>query len=237
MSIDGYDYDGEEEEAWDGDESSGSGDDYAEEEQLALDDGEEQLPWLESDDDYEEEGVDTARILAFAVIGLLAIGLLVGGIWWVTQSKGGGDAIADGSTIEAPEGPYKTRPDDPGGKVFEGTGNQSFAVSEGQGTEGQLASTPSPQPSIEAATPTAAPAASGVGVQVGAFRSREAAESGWNTLVGQFSVLRGLPYRVIEGDADIGRVFRVQAVASSLDAANTLCSQLRAAGGSCSVKP
>ena len=43
------------------------------EEQLALADGEERLPWLESEDDYEEPGVDTGRIVAFGAVGALAL--------------------------------------------------------------------------------------------------------------------------------------------------------------------
>src|SRR5690606_34569415 len=53
------------------------------EEELALAD-DERLPWLESDDDYEEPAVDTGRIVAFAGGSLLVLALIVGGIWWAT---------------------------------------------------------------------------------------------------------------------------------------------------------
>ena len=36
------------------------------EEQLSLANADERLPWLESDDDYEQPAVDTGRIVAFA---------------------------------------------------------------------------------------------------------------------------------------------------------------------------
>ena len=54
------------------------------EEQLALADGEERLPWLESDDDYDQPGVDTGRIVAFGAVGLLAVVLILGALWWFT---------------------------------------------------------------------------------------------------------------------------------------------------------
>ncbi|HSG34082.1 MAG TPA: SPOR domain-containing protein [Sphingomonadaceae bacterium] len=213
-------------------------------EQLALDNGREQLPWLESDDDYAEPGIDTGRIVAFAAILLVAIGLLVGGLWFYSRGSGDGALVADGSTIEAPAGPVKTRPEDPGGKTFEGTGDSSFAVAEGETREATLEGTPEPRPSIAAATveetqasAAASPPGGGVGVQVAAYTNRAQAEQGWATLVRQHSALQGYPHRVVEGQADIGRVFRLQAVAADRATAENLCEQIRAQGGSCQVKP
>lgn len=207
----------------------------AEPEQLALDEREEHLPWLEGDDDYEESGVDTARIAAFAIIGLLIVGLIVGGIWFMTRTKTDDALVADGSTIAAPEGPYKEKPKDPGGKEFAGTGDTSFAVGEGKSREGQIAEDDAEvHPSID--TQGASPVAKGVGVQVGAFQSKETAEAGWSKLVQQYSALSGVSHRVVEGQADVGKVFRLQAVAGDLATANSLCQRLKAAGGSCQVK-
>lgn len=210
----------------------------AEAEQLDLDAGDEHLPWLESDEDYEEEGVDTVRIAVFAVIGLMVIALLVGGIWWMSRTHGS-SAVADGSTIEAPKTPYKTKPAEPGGKTFEGTGDESFAVAEGQDRESRLATSPAAKPGVDAATPanTQATADEGVGVQVGAFSTRATAIEGWRKLVGQYAPLKGLKYRIVEGKADIGTVYRLQAVAPNLVAANSLCGKLKASGGACQVKP
>ena len=208
-------------------------------EQLDLDDREEQLPWLEGDDEYEQSGVDTARIAAFAIIGLLVIGLVVGGIWLATRPKTDPALLADGSTIPAPAGPYKEKPQDPGGKQFAGTGDTSFAVGEGKTREGQIAEDEEPAPSIDtqAASPISTPVLTkGVGVQVGAYQSKDAAESGWTKLVGQYDALSGLSHRVIEGQADIGKVFRLQAISGDRASANALCAKLKAAGGSCQVK-
>lgn len=196
----------------------------------------EHLPWLDGEEDYDEGGVDTGRIVAFALIGLLLLAAIVGGIWWAGQTRADPEMVADGSVIEAPEGPYKERPDDPGGKVHEGTGDTSFAVAEGQTREGQIADArPAPSPSIDRGQ-AGSQAGGGVGVQVGAYSSRESAERGWSTLSGQFSALSGLSHRIVEGKADIGTVYRLQAVAGSSAAANELCRTLRAGGAPCQVK-
>ena len=238
-------------EAWTGGE-----DEALETEQLELAGEEERLPWLESpDDDYgDDEGSDNGRLLGFFALGLLALAVIVGGIWWATHRNPDPALVADGSTIEAPGQPYKEAPKDPGGKTFDGTGDSSFAVSEGQNRPAQLSSdapapaaSPSATPSAAAAKPgaqtsaapaLAAPASSGgVGIQVGAFSSKAAAEAGWTKLVGQSGgALSGVSHRVIEGNADIGKVYRLQAVAGDAGAAGALCGKLKGAGISCQVK-
>ncbi|MDY6963339.1 MAG: hypothetical protein SV862_15765, partial [Pseudomonadota bacterium] len=154
--------------------------------ELDLEHSFDNLPWLESDDDYDDQSVDTARIVIIAILGLLAIGVVAGGVWWATKSSGSGELIAQGGTIEAPAGPYKTKPEDPGGKTFAGTGDTSFAVAEGQSREGKIDSKPlaapslsltEPEPTPTATTVAQSPAASGVGVQLGAYFNRADAES------------------------------------------------------------
>jgi hypothetical protein len=75
-----------------------------------------------------------------------------------------------------------------------------------------------------------------VGVQVGAYTSAADAEAGWSALSARHEALSGLKHRVVEGQADFGRVFRLQAVAADVAAANALCSALKAAGQGCQVK-
>jgi cell division septation protein DedD len=218
-------------------------------ERLALDDEGERLPWLESSDDDDEsyESSDNSQMLRLFLIGLVALGVIVGGIWWATNRGTGTAPVADGSTIAAPDQPYKEAPKDPGGKTFDGTGDTSFAVSEGQSRPAQLdqgeaaaapASAPSPVPSASAPAAPAAPAAAGgVGVQVGAFSSKAAAEEGWNRLVSQSNgLLSGVSHRVVAGSADNGTIHRLQAVTPNAEAARALCSKLKGAGISCQVK-
>lgn len=222
--------------------------------QLELAEAEGRLPWLESaDDDFdEEEDSGTGRLIALMALGLVVLAAIVGGIWWATHRTPDPALVADGSTIEAPAQPYKEAPRDPGGKTFDGTGDSSFVVSEGQTRPARLGETAAPAPAPSATAPAAAPvarpsaapsaaasapASGGVGVQVGAFSSKAAAEAGWSKLVSQSNgALSGVSHRVVEGSADIGKVYRLQAVAGDTAGANALCGKLKAAGISCQVK-
>lgn len=228
-------------------------DEALETERLALDEDDAPLPWLESgDEEFEEEqGSGTGRILGLVVGSLVALAAIVGGIWWATHRSSDPALVADGSTVPAPEQPYKEAPKDPGGKTFDGTGDTSFAVSEGQTRPARLGEAPAaPSPSVDvgpkpAASPSAAPAAGatasapaavgGVGVQVGAFSSRALAEAGWTKLAGN-PALSGVRHRIVEGQADIGTVYRLQAVAADAASASALCSRLKASGVQCQVK-
>ena len=233
----------EREEEWGPEDTDAAHETEAEELQLA--DEDERLPWLESAEyDEEDEGVDTARILGVVLLGLIALALLIGGIWWFTNRGPDPELVADGSTIEAPDGDFKEKPDDAGGREVEGTGDTSFAVGEGQTREGRLAegnaAQADPKPSVEpdnnsGASQAAAPSG-GVGVQVGAFSTEASAQTGWNTLRGQTDALNGVKYRVVKGEADIGTVYRLQAVAGDRAAADRLCSALKADGVACQVK-
>jgi hypothetical protein len=210
---------------------------------LALGD-EERLPWLESADDVEldEPEAGSGRLIGFAVLAVLLLAALVGGIYWATH-RNAAPAEANGSLIEANKEPYKIAPKDPGGKTFQGTGDASFKVSEGEKPAANLAGSAAPAAKPAAAAPAAAagaavPAAStsGVGVQIGAFSTNAGAEAAWSKLVAGHAPLSGLSHRVIEGKADMATVFRLQAVAGDMASANALCGKLQAGGLKCQVK-
>lgn len=212
-------------------------------ERLALGD-EERLPWLESADDvdFDEPAEGNSRMIGFGVLAVLLLAALVGGIYWLSH-RGAAPAAADGSLIAASTEPYKVAPKDPGGKTFEGTGDASFKVSEGEkpaaNLAGSAAPAPAPAPKPAASAPAAAaPAApgSGIGVQVGAFSTSASAEAAWSKLTAAHAPLAGLSHRVVEGKADMATVFRLQAVASDVAAANALCAKLQAGGLKCQVK-
>jgi len=218
--------------------------DRLETDQLELNEPEDRLPWLESaedDDGGEYEGYDTSRLLVLFLGGLAVLAAVVGGIWWATNRGPDPELVADGSVVAAPAEPYKTAPANPGGKTFDGTGDVSFAASEGQSRPPVMAGsadagTPSAAPAPTAAA-TAAPAGGGVGVQVGAFSSQATAEAGWTKLVAQANgALSGVSHRVVAGTADNGTIYRLQAVAPDKAAATALCSKLKGAGISCQVK-
>lgn len=228
-------------------------DDDAAAEELSLRTDDEPLPWLESDGyEEEEESSGLGRLLLTFLIGLVAIGGVLYALWY-WSNRPDPALVADGSTIEAPEGPMKERPEDPGGKTFEGTGDVAPGVGEGQTREGRLApdagpGDTAPRPSVDAAGsrvpaasqsngPSAAAAApNGAGVQVGAYSSRESAEAGWVALGRQTSALSGVRHRIVEGEIESGKVFRLQAVPGDAAAASALCGKLKAQGIPCQVK-
>jgi hypothetical protein len=215
---------------------------------LDLDDG-DRLPWLESADDIDaDEGFDGGRIIGFLILGLLALAMIVGAVWFATNRT---ERTEAGGVIRADKGPYKVAPENPGGKTFEGTGDTSYAVAQGQSRSGTVGgstpapaqASPAPLPSATAspapsaaAAPTPAAAQGGVGVQIGAYTSAADAEKGWATLSGRHDALSGFAHRVVEGQADFGRVFRLQAVAPDAAAAGALCDKLRTSGQGCQVK-
>ncbi|RDC59307.1 hypothetical protein HME9302_00494 [Alteripontixanthobacter maritimus] len=222
-------------------------------EELELANEDERLPWLESADyDEEEPGTDTGKIIAFVLLALVALALLIGGIWWLSNRGSDSDLVAEGGTLAAPEGDYKERPEDRGGREFEGAGDSAPAVGEGQSREGRLANSNTnagstgesdARPSIdrnqsgERQTPASDNAASGgVGVQVAAYSTPAGAERGWQVLSRQTDVLKGVKYRVVKGEIDRGTVYRLQAVTSSTAAARKLCDALKADGLPCQVK-
>ncbi|MDP7324504.1 MAG: SPOR domain-containing protein [Qipengyuania citrea] len=220
----------------------GSGGEWENEDQLDLAD-DESLPWLEAGEDEEQAaGFDTSRLILLGVLALIVLALVVGAIWFVANQTSD-EPEADGSVIAAPDEPYKSKPEDPGGKTFAGTGDTSFAVGEGQTREGRLAE-PTTTPAAAAddsdgsdAGNAAAPATpSGTAVQVGAYPRREDAEAAWSNLMRQTEALNGVRHRVVEAQVDIGLVYRLQALAGDRASANRLCAALKADGLACFVK-
>ena len=216
-------------------------------EDLGLVSDDDALPWLESSDYEEIESVDAWRITGFVVLGLVVLALIVGGIWYFGNRGESGTPVADGSVIEAPDEPYKERPEDPGGKTFEGTGDMAPAVGEGETREGRLAEgSATPEPVAPEQTPAdeqpeetpAAPAATDnrIVVQVGAYRDKATAEEGWRKLQRQTDALSGVQYRVVKGEADIGTVYRLQAVPGDMAAARRLRDALEADGVASQIK-
>lgn len=232
-------------------------DEPLETEQLALAGQDERLPWLDSpdDEDFAYDRHNNGGLIRLVLVGLVLLVGVAGGIWWLTHRTVQEQVVADGSLVPAEPGPYKVPPTDPGGKQFAGTGDQAYVVLDGQNRAPQLAGseaaaaappptvatqspTPKASPSAKpSATASAEPAARGVGVQVGAYSSKAAAEAGWTKLVTQSNgALSGVSHRVIVGTADIGTVFRLQAVAGDTAGATALCARLKASGIACQVK-
>ena len=216
-------------------------------EELGLVEDDAALPWLETDYDDEPAGVDTGRIVGFVLLSLVTLALILAAIWYFLRDRADPDLQPEGTTIAAPEGPIRERPEDAGGQTFEGTGNVAPTVGEGQGTEGRLAADETPRPSIdtvttedraEAAAGSGAEGATtgGVGVQVGAYSTRDRATAAWATLRGQTDALQDFRHRIVEGQVDGGTVYRLQAIAADAGAADRLCDTLKNDGIACQVK-
>lgn len=200
------------------------------------------LPWLEAEEDDDNAGgIAPGQVMGFAAILLLLLFGIVGAIWYFGGGAKDAAQVADGSVIEAPDTPYRERPEDPGGKEFEGTGNVAPIVGEGGAPEGVMATDGADadddgEPSQEGA-PTSGTNSGGVGVQLAAYSSRARAEQGWNEISRRTDALSGMRYRIEEGVVDIGTVYRLQAVTGDRAGADRLCAALKADGIDCQVKP
>ncbi|PKP89591.1 MAG: SPOR domain-containing protein [Alphaproteobacteria bacterium HGW-Alphaproteobacteria-16] len=95
----------------------------------------DRLPWLETVEDDYEEGPSVFRIVLLVLIAVAVIAAAVFGYWWY-QRGGGGEG--SGALINAQEGDYKVKPDNPGGMKVEGEGDTVFAASEGATTNGSV---------------------------------------------------------------------------------------------------
>ena len=219
---------------------------------------EDRLPWLEAvEEDGGGDGPSLGKLVAAIVIGLVAIGVVVGGLYWLGNRSAGGDG---NQIITAEKGDYKQRPENPGGMNLSGEGNTSVAASEGEQPRGNLnvngvaeapaqpaqpapaqpaqpapsrpqTAAPAPAPQ-QPQRPAPAPAAAGPAIQLGAFSSPAAANSDWTALAGRFRYLAPLAHNVVPVQAGGRTLHRLRA--SGPDSAN-VCRRLQAAGEACTV--
>jgi cell division septation protein DedD len=93
---------------------------------------EDKLPWLEAvDNEDAPRGGSAGAVAAALVAALVALGLVIGGVFWLRDNGPSGLGGGGGELIAAPAGPYKQRPDEPGGMKVEGQGDAAFAASAG----------------------------------------------------------------------------------------------------------
>jgi len=213
---------------------------------------EDRLPWLEAvEEDEDRDGPSIAKLIGAIVIGLVAIAVIVGGLFWVgNRSRTGGN----GEVIAAPEGDYKVRPDQPGGLNATGEGETAAAASAGAEPKGRInteavaeapvARPPQPAPQAPAARPQApparppaaparpAPVAGGATIQLGAFSTSAGATSAWRALSGRFRYLAPLGHTVVPVQSGGRTLYRLRA--SGPDAPS-ICRRLQVAGEDCAV--
>ncbi len=228
--------------------------------ELGLQD-EDRLPWLEAvESDDDEEGLSASKLLGFVLAALVALGLVIGGIWWLRGQQG---PNGDGTLIAAQEGDYKVKPDEPGGMKVEGQGDSTFATSNGTEANGKvdmnakpetpIAATKAPPapvlppvvPGAKAVTtaiagvaPALVPAASApvagtTQIQLGAYGSQVSADQAWSALSAKVPSVAGLAKSILPAAVGGNTVYRLRANAGSEAAGADLCSKVKAAGNPC----
>ncbi|HEX8125384.1 MAG TPA: SPOR domain-containing protein [Allosphingosinicella sp.] len=219
-------------------------------------DNDDRLPWLEAvEEEGGESGPSALKLIVAVLIGLAAIGGIVGGIFWMSNRDGAGNGAPE--VIAAADGPYKVKPDSPGGMKVEGQGETAFDAAQG-GTPNASIDTSAvaeapvtPQPKapaaaekepalIQAPAPTNAPAAKdvpapaaaggGATIQLGAFPSGAAAEKAWKAMSGRFAYLAPLSHSVVQANVNGKTYYRLRA--SGAGAAG-ICGRLKVAGEQC----
>ncbi|ATE66631.1 SPOR domain-containing protein [Rhizorhabdus dicambivorans] len=91
---------------------------------------EDRLPWLEPvEEEYEEGGVSTGRLILWLTIAVAVIALIIGGFLWMRSSDKA--ASGDGALIKAPDSYYKERPAEQAGP----TADDEIVYSASKGNE------------------------------------------------------------------------------------------------------
>jgi hypothetical protein len=214
----------------------------------------EQLPWLQPvEDEDEPRGISARKMLAALVVVLLAAAIVAGTFFWLGRH----DAAVNGppELIQAPPGPYKVRPPNPGGLDISAESQSAFETSAGEDRNSQLdasklkAAPPPPAnaaagqsktaPPKEAKAPAAAqpqPQAKPTGgkgsvIQLGAFANQAQAERAWTALSARFPSIAAMNKMIVPFPGGI----RLRAGAQSPADARQACQTLKAAGENCFV--
>jgi hypothetical protein len=213
---------------------------------------EEPLPWLEAvEDEDEPRGISARRMLAALAVVLIAALIVTGTFFWLGRR----DSAASGppQLIQAPPGPYKIKPPNPGGLDINGESETAFETSAGEDQDSKLdldklPETPVAKPVKEPPKPVPAPDAkapanpesapepqsaggSGSVVQLGAFANQAQAERAWTALSARFPSVAGLSKMIVPFTGGI----RLRAGAASPADAKQVCQTLKAAGENCFV--
>lgn len=218
---------------------------------------EQGLPWLEAVDDEDgPRGVSARKMLAALVVVLLAIGIVAATLFWIGRRDAALNQGGAPELIRAEPGPYKVRPDDPGGLDVAGDSGTAFATGAGEDRDAEIdldavAEAPIARPKPEPAPPTQslpgnevkepvapeAPAppqsAGGAGstIQLGFYDNPAQAEKAWTSLSSRFSSIGTMAKIVVPYQ----KGYRLRANAASPADARRACQILKVAGENCFV--
>ena len=209
----------------------------------------EALPWLEGvEDEDNPPAVSARKMLAALALVLLGVAIVAGTLFWIgRQDKGSGPP----QLIKAEPGPYKVRPNDPGGLDVAGDSGTAYATGAGEDTDAVLdvsrlndapllppaekptaeASKPAAQAPARPAVPPPAAGAKGTVVQLGAYGSTAKAETAWRLLSGRFPEVAGLTKLIVPYSGG----YRLRATAGSPAEAQAACRAVTAGGENCFV--
>ena len=211
----------------------------------------EQLPWLQPvEDEDEPRGLSARKMVAALCVVILAALLVAGTFFWLGRR----DAAVSGppELIQAPPGPYKVKPPNPGGLDISSESESAFETSAGEDRDAQLDTSklqqpPTAKPTAQqpaapepkaAATPVPAPApqpkatgATGSVIQLGAFANQAQAERAWTALSSRFPAIAAMNKMIVP----FAHGIRLRAGAGSPGDAKQACDTLKAAGENCFV--
>lgn len=219
----------------------------------------EQLPWLQPvEDEDEPRGISARKMLGALAVVLIAALLVVATFFWLGTREApvsGGPEL-----IQAPPGPYKVKPPNPGGLDISSESESAFETSAGEEPNAELdtsklakqgvakpapeqskaspADAPKPAPAqaqspAQSQSPAPAKSSGGAGsvIQLGAFANRAQAERAWTALSARFPTIAAMDKMIIPFPGGI----RLRAGASSAADAKQACDALKAAGENCFI--
>ena len=216
--------------------------------------GDDALPWLEGvEDEDNPSAVSGRKMLAALALVLVGVAIVAGTLFWLgRQDSGSGPP----QLIKAEAGPYKVRPEDPGGLDVAGDSGTAYATGAGEDSDAQLDTSklsevpdakdepvappgePVPKTEPKAAPEPAKPAppplptgGKGTVIQLGAYGSTAKAETAWRLLSARFPAVAGLTKMVVPYSGG----YRLRASAGSAGDAQATCRAVVAGGENCFV--
>lgn len=217
---------------------------------------EQGLPWLEAVDDEDgPRGVSARKMLAALLFVLLAVAIVAATLFWIGRRDSASTVGGAPELIRAEPGPYKVKPDDPGGLDVAGDSGTAFATGAGEDRDAEIdldavaeapIARPKPEPALppktlpsdETKEPVAPDAPSppqtggtGSTIQLGFYDNPAQAEKAWTSLSTRFSAVGAMSKMVVPYQ----KGFRLRANAASPADARRACQLLKVAGENCFV--
>jgi hypothetical protein len=213
----------------------------------------EALPWLEAVENEDgPRAISARKMLVALILVLLAAAMVAGTMFWLGRrdpAPGGAPRL-----IKAEPGPYKVKPNDPGGLDVAGDSETAYSTSAGEDPDAALdvrklpqEMTPLPVEADQPAAPKKIPpkekkepvpaeptpaGPSGPTVQLGAYASTVKAETAWKLLSGRFPEVAALQKVILTANVNGKPVHRLRA-SGSAEQTQAACAALKAAGENC----